>query len=682
MHGNNNKDIFMWLASSIFIVLLTSCQHSPVERNTEAEEAARSVTNKLLQRFASMEEFEAYRERVRSLGEKNQVWWSRIDMLPSEQNVMLAQNTTPCNPALEDCPGATALEETVVTAQKVSKSKTSITNNQDAEVDEGDIIKLSGRFLVILQDGRLFSVDTSGRLKVMDRIDLYEHKDDGVWYDELLVYGNRLVVTAYSFEDSASRIIVVSIDDVGVFKIEARYERESDDYFSGNNYASRLVGGELLIYTPVNMSDFRDGGPLKIPRIRKSTSAGGVTEWKPLFHITDVYKPIQATLTPQLHVISICPISSEAAFECRSRGVVAPPGHELYVSGRNAYLWVVSDIGEWGAHKDYWRDCSQLGSLPSPEPLSSAAYRFPIKRDGIEAVHTQGVPYDQFAFEERDGRLLALLVRAPRGCYLHQNMPMQFAAISLNRFSTTPGSIASFEYVRLPNVPRVNLQNRYTDTHVVYGSPEGAWQAYWHGTEPYVSASLVAVPLQDPSHPTVLQLPHSAERVESFGNNVVVFGYFPDFKMGVSSVLLQSRPRVADTKQLGDLVESEGRSHAFNYISEENGSGTFGLPTIVSRRGQRWSYSAEEESSDVQFFSADKSLRITPVGFLGGPTGLSENYECEVSCIAWYGNARPIFLDGRIFALTGPELVEGTIVGKSIAETGRVKITSQPSHTR
>ena len=34
---------------------------------------------------------------------------------------------------------------------------------------------------------------------------------------------------------------------------------------------------------------------------------------------------------------------------------------------------------------------------------------------------------------------------------------------------------------------------------------------------------------------------------------------------------------------------------------------------------------------------------------------------CEVSCIDWYGNSRPIFTDGRIFALTGTELIEGRI---------------------
>ena len=52
-----------------------------------------------------------------------------------------------------------------------------ITNNQTVGVDEGGIVKQVGRFLVILQDGRLFSADLgSGQgapLRLADRIDVY-----------------------------------------------------------------------------------------------------------------------------------------------------------------------------------------------------------------------------------------------------------------------------------------------------------------------------------------------------------------------------------------------------------------------------------------------------------------------------------------------------------------------------
>ena len=45
---------------------------------------------------------------------------------------------------------------------------------------------------------------------------------------------------------------------------------------------------------------------------------------------------------------------------------------------------------------------------------------------------------------------------------------------------------------------------------------------------------------------------------------------------------------------------------------------------------------------------------------------------CRASCVDWYGNARPLFLRGRVFALLGYELVEGSIRAGRISEVRRV----------
>lgn len=38
----------------------------------------------------------------------------------------------------------------------------------------------------------------------------------------------------------------------------------------------------------------------------------------------------------------------------------------------------------------------------------------------------------------------------------------------------------------------------------------------------------------------------------------------------------------------------------------------------------------------------------------------------------WYGNSRPLFVRGRVFALLGYEIVEGRVDAKRITETRRV----------
>ena len=45
---------------------------------------------------------------------------------------------------------------------------------------------------------------------------------------------------------------------------------------------------------------------------------------------------------------------------------------------------------------------------------------------------------------------------------------------------------------------------------------------------------------------------------------------------------------------------------------------------------------------------------------------------CVASCVDWYGNARPLFVGDRVFALLGYEIVEGRVWGGRIQEVGRV----------
>jgi hypothetical protein len=46
-----------------------------------------------------------------------------------------------------------------------------------------------------------------------------------------------------------------------------------------------------------------------------------------------------------------------------------------------------------------------------------------------------------------------------------------------------------------------------------------------------------------------------------------------------------------------------------------------------------------------------------------------------VLCIDWYGNSRPIFTLGRIFALSGTSVVEGELRDEHVSELRRVDLT-------
>ena len=84
-------------------------------------------------------------------------------------------------------------------------------------------------------------------------------------------------------------------------------------------------------------------------------------------------------------------------------------------------------------------------------------------------------------------------------------------------------------------------------------------------------------------------------------------------------------------------------------------------------------------TSDLNYLTFDAGGRLANAGRLDGKAKddvkTAQGYECEVSCIDWYGNARPFFLGGRVFGLMATELVEAELVGGMVTERRRVDLT-------
>ena len=633
----------------------------------------RSLASPSLRRFRSVAEFDAYRRRLAQLADDRdarvELARSNVDLLASND---AAEPPLECDPTIEDCG---ALEEVQVTGTRVARP--SITNNQEPGVDEGDIVKQYGRFLIVLHDGRLFSVDTGtrpGTMALVDRVNVYRVADRGTWYDELLITDDHLIVTGYDYDQGASELAIFRIDPNGLLAFEATYYITSDDYYSVDNYASRLVDGHLVLYTPLYLLDFDSGEPVDFPKVRRWTEDQGFTDWQPLFGPTDIYLPIQRTLDPTVHTLSVCPVRGET-FRCQSTGVTGPSQREFYVSSEYAYVWV--SFTDYDI--DYWHlpDCPPGIGSTDFAALPAALYRLPLFGGQTEAVLTTGTPRDQFSLDARENEFLALLRWTPEKCQTDGDYPLRYARIPSRAFSSRPALLEAKSYTPLPTPPGSDVENRFTEHYLVYGGSQGKWQALY-SNESYQTTEIVAVPVDDPDALSVLRLAHSAERVEVFGDNVIVDGYGSASGLSVSSIDLVNAPHVADVEYLDRVLESEGRSHAFNALAENDGSGYFGLPTIFKQDSWR---SYQDKGSNVHFFAVDANLTIRSAGDLEPAAESSdEDYECEVSCVDWYGNARPIFTDGRVFALTGTELIEGYFAGGRILELQRVSLTGTPRY--
>jgi hypothetical protein len=136
-----------------------------------------------------------------------------------------------------------------------------------------------------------------------------------------------------------------------------------------------------------------------------------------------------------------------------------------------------------------------------------------------------------------------------------------------------------------------------------------------------------------------------------------------------TSVRLGERPAVVGGYTRKDASQGELRSHGFFYKPEGSDSGLLGLP--ISGSGRPGYLHLIDGSASVLFLRNDM-LRLKEIGALASQAKGSANDGCRASCVDWYGNARPLFLRGRIFALLGYEIVEGTLTEGHVRETRRI----------
>jgi len=548
-----------------------------------------------------------------------------------------------------------------------SRSEESITNVQEQGVDEGDIVKVYKDYFVILRRGRIFTIKISenreNTLKEISNINAYpEGYTQGTWYDEMLIYKDKIVLIGYSYEMSATEIGLFSINDFGELKHLSHYFIDSNDYYSSRNYASRLINDQLILYMPYYLYSYDDiDGEYKrevsFPQVKKWIKGDEVTDGQDILKKTDIYKPVQDINTPTLHTIVSCKIRGEG-LDCGAKAIMGPYSKNFYVSPSAIYLWV-SDVSY------YYSDEEKDKRKGEPD-----SYVYMIKLDDMSArvLRADGGPIDQFSFKEEDN-YLNVLVREYSGGDAMWNPEVTDGALALfrvplDRFTDTPSTVSKEDYQDLPNISGYNLQNRFIGEHLLYGTGSTWYQDDTSQDKLYVKN------YTDDSKVNRLDLLHSVDRIDIIGEAGVVVG-MKDENLKFSSVDLDDIS-VKDTYNVGKAAQGELRSHGFSYKDNKDNTGILGLPII--RSGES-SMNLFNSSAEVLFLKTEEDLSFVKLGELKGSVLRAENDNCEYSCVDWYGNSRPIFYDERIFGLMGYELIEGELKGEEISETKKVNFT-------
>jgi Beta propeller domain len=604
--------------------------------------AAAGKPEKTMKAFSSED---ALKEHFKKIAEKQER--ARREMQKSAGNTTASSAPSPASP-MADTSAAKAEE------YKAGKDDEGITNNQHVGVDEGGIVKVHGDHLVILRRGRLFTVKVgSNSLAPVSSVNAYAPgvNPSGDWYDEMLVSKDTVVVIGYSYGRGGTEINLFDMNG-GNLKFRSSYHLRSNDYYSSRNYASRLIGNKLVFYTPQYMN-YYGGDPMqRFPAVRKWHKGVTNDEFKTIVSATRVYRTPRseesANSSSALHTVTVCDLASRE-MQCEGTAVLGAPGRIFYVSPKSVYVWTT----EW----------NRRGSQAT---TGSMVYSMPLDGSAPSALDVSGVPVDQFSFLESDDNHLNVLVRSEG--YGEQMWGAERTAgdVSLFRtpiddFNDGSQSASRDSYRNLPNVEGYTMQNRFVGDHILYGAGNG-----WGRQKNTDGANLYAVNWKT-GGTSSLYLDHSVDRIEQLGSDAVVVGtngqdlYF-------SPVSLDRMPTVKKSFVRKNASQGELRSHGFFYKADGEDSGLLGLPIA---REARPGYRHLTEGSAAILFLKNEDLSFDTIGELEAKN-TSTSDGCKASCVDWYGNARPIFLRGRVFALLGYELVEGRVDGSSLRETRRI----------
>ena len=548
-------------------------------------------------------------------------------------------------------------------AERAAPAADAITNVQVQGVDEGGIVKSAGEYLVVLRRGRLFTVRVGGDALVpVAAVDAYAPDVDprASWYDELLVAGRDVVVVGYSYARGGTEIGLFTLGDDGSLRHRATHHLRSADYWSSRNYASRLIGRTLVLYSPTLLSPWGPPVAQAMPGVRRWQGAATPPSFRPILPATRIHRT-DDDFDPReplaLHTVTRCELG-DGTMDCTATAVLGPAGRVFHVSREAVYVWTSTSARPPADAR-----------APAPQALS-AVFRLPLDGRAPAGLKTVGVPIDAFSFlEDADGTLNVLLrARGPGESMWggeRSGGAMALLRVPAADFGDGRGAARDGHYRALPAAAGA-VRNRYVGDWLLWGGTAGGAD----GTRGW------ALRFRDAAAPALPLAPgHGVERIEALGRDALLVGASPQGLHFSAVSLADGAARLAGTHLRPGARQGDRRSHGFFYRADDASGGLLALP-YVEPGPPRAALAGEAVRAPAGVaFLRSRALRLSALGELAA-SGAPRADGCVASCVDWYGNARPVFAGGRVFALLGYELVEGVLGassdGESIAERRRV----------
>ncbi|MCB1634616.1 MAG: beta-propeller domain-containing protein [Xanthomonadales bacterium] len=567
-----------------------------------------------------------------------------------EQRRALRQLQARLRPAADDADDVEVLFAVQVTGSRIGS--VSITNTQEAGVDEGGLIKFAQGHLVVLRDGWLFVIDTgpeaAPQLRVTDAINLRDQPEsDDVWFDELITHGSLLTVLGFdysSFDSSRSDVRSFSLQTDGRVVPLTRIQLRSDDYFSSDGYGMRIRGEELLLQLRRWLGD---GGRPNWPEWQPY---GSGEEWRPLVDLARVYIPDFLAETDVLHSYLSCDLGAFAAgrFECQALSVLGGSKVEPYYTDEALYL----GFGHPDERRFTDRDLARLPSWEvnsaAPELARTTVLRIPMSPEGsITSVRLLGKLWSGFDFKLINDRLH--VATSWNEETLHYGLTREAFSLGGRRLQEVTGSL-----------PDTSRKRRFSEhaLWMVSDSARGFQDALW------------MLPLEGTSAQSS-DLPCCAEILQPVADNMIVLG---DFGCWSDSEHVWLHAFGKDLKQRAVIDHPgrclpESRAQAINFAAQPEGESIVMVwPTAEVIRSP-----TVERSIAMHFLllAGDqvKETGVVPMDDGPAPVPTESN--------DWYGNTRTVIIGERIFLLSGDLLKEVRHSASGVREVGRVALPRQ-----
>lgn len=575
--------------------------------------------------------------------------------------------------ASDDADECAALDSIIVTGSRIVDTDL-ITNTQEADVDEGGIVKKMGPLLLVLRDGRLHVIDTgdAGRERF---VLLHSHpvvlddSRDELFYDEILTFKGGVVLLGYNFLDNAAELFVFTLDAQGNLDARGRWQLAVDDYFSGHGYGARIRGNELVLSLsfpalsllndawPVAARIDADGEPIEATRVDLLSPddlqvLDGLGEW------------------PQAYAFLRCDLDGllQQRLSCRRTAAIANADASTYVASNGIYLADYS----WTAKA--WRSPGftprwMRSENPMPEHYSSRVLR--LAQDRFEApavIATTGLPNGRFGFKETpDGLYLIGSERVSEGTSRNLLQFIPFSRFRSRTISNAPAEIrssieGSIEFMRFDQASAwLALAEEGADE-------DSEDDEYQPGTRQLRRLPLDGGPMQ------AITLPTPFERIELLGEHMLLLGsvYSNGQPQDLRTVLIRRDDGTPGPlgHWRGMAADLSSRSHSFNSARLDEGTELAGLPVFAPAESSDEYRYREDPPEDLLIFRRDGDALL-----LAARIDMQHAaHDCEFDCDDWYGSARFFAFGDRLFALSGELMKELRFDQGQLRETGRLQL--------